>query len=598
MPHKPKRLRLLKQKVVLLTLAGVVASSMLISCGQTVHVAKDAAVPASKAAEQKPQIYINQVGFLPNDHKVAVISPQQSGAFTVVSQATGQVVLNAKLQSKGLWPLSEENVSIADFSDLSQEGAYRLELADGKASALFSVGSMVYRQIHDASLKAYYFNRASMALSPEFAGPWARSAGHPDTQVKIHVSAASDARPTNTIISAPKGWYDAGDYGKYVVNSGISTYTLLLAYTHFKDFYQKRDGHIPESSDGLPDILNEVMWNLDWLQAMQDPNDGGVYHKLTTLNFAGSVMPENAHEQRYVVQKSTAATLNFAAVMAFASQVYQEFDRVYPGKSAAYKKAALGAWQWAKTHPEILYLQPEDVKTGAYGDKTLADEFAFAAAQLFVLTGDNSYLNEFLLLDQTPQTPSWSHTASLGYFTLLSFAQDLMSAKLYQQLENKLIKQANVMVAQLAESAYEVPLIKSDFVWGSNAVAMNKAMLLLIANQHKPNPEFRHGAVALTDYILGRNPTGYSYVTGFGQLSPMHIHHRQSEADDVVAPVPGFLAGGAQNGWQDQCNYPSKAPATSYIDDFCSYSTNEIAINWNAPLVYVLAALQSQTMPY
>lgn len=598
MAHKLKVSRIMKQQFVMLGIAALAASTMLISCGQQEKGTKQTSINLDqKAASTDVHIHVNQVGFLPEDNKIAVITHKATGEFKVVAQTTQQVVFSAELTQTGRWSLSGEDVSIADFSQLKQEGDYRLELDDGSQSALFSINLLAYSKVHDASLKAYYFNRASTALSQEYAGPWTRELGHPDTQVMIHSSAASDKRPEGSIISAPKGWYDAGDYGKYVVNSGISTYTLLLSYTHFKDFYSKRKGHIPESNDAIPDILNEIKWNIDWLEAMQDPNDGGVYHKLTTLNFSGNVMPKNATAQRYVVQKSTAAALNFAAVMAFASQVYGEYESVFPGKSVAYKQAAITAWNWAKAHPNLTYQQPKDVKTGGYGDQHLDDEFAFAAAQLFVLTQEQDYLAEFLRLDQPFTVPNWASTAGLGYFTLLSFAQDLVPAEQYQQFEDKLLEQAQVMVNQLEKSAYQVPLIESDFVWGSNAVAMNKAMVLLIANQHKPNQQFRNGAVGLSDYILGRNPTGYAYVTGFGEVSPMHIHHRQSEADGVVAPVPGFVAGGAQSGWQDKCTYPSKMSAASYVDDFCSYSTNEVAINWNAPLVYVMAALQAQKAP-
>jgi endoglucanase len=279
-------------------------------------------------------------------------------------------------------------------------------------------------------------------------------------------------------------------------------------------------------------------------------------------------------------------------VMALASDVYAQYADFYPGKSLQYKQAAIAAWNWATANPEQVYNQPEDVKTGGYGDNHLADEFAFAAAQLFLLTQDPQYLAEFKRLNQNLTVPNWGSTAALGYYALVSFAKDLLEPAYYQELEQTLIKQAELIVNQQQDSAYQVPMEATDFVWGSNAVAMNKAMLLLVAYQHKAEPQFRNGAIALTDYVLGRNPTSYAYVTGFGHKSPMNIHHRPSEADGILAPVPGFVAGGAQNGWQDKCLYPSKLPAASYVDDFCSYSTNEIAINWNAPLVYVLAGLQ------
>src|SRR5690606_4601775 len=139
---------------------------------------------------------------------------------------------------------------------------------------------------------------------------------HPDTEVEVHASAASADRPAGTVISAPRGWYDAGDYNKYIVNSGISTWTLLAALEHFPTFWRQRDVNIPESGDAVPDLLDEARWNLLWMLDMQDPADGGVYHKLTTLRFGGMEMPERDTARRYVVQKTTAATLDFAAVMA------------------------------------------------------------------------------------------------------------------------------------------------------------------------------------------------------------------------------------------------------------------------------------------
>ncbi|HEY9108130.1 MAG TPA: glycoside hydrolase family 9 protein, partial [Roseateles sp.] len=106
-------------------------------------------------------------------------------------------------------------------------------------------------------------------------------------------------------------------------------------------------------------------------------------------------------------------------------------------------------------------------------------------------------------------------------------------------------------------------------------------------------------AQSVLDYVLGRNPLGQSYVTGFGVKSPMHPHHRPSEADGIDAPVPGFIVGGPNPGQQDQAGcpvrYPSALPALSYLDHDCSYASNEVAINWNAPLVYVSAALQALT---
>jgi endoglucanase len=168
-----------------------------------------------------------------------------------------------------------------------------------------------------ASLKFFYFQRASTALEEEYAGIYAREMGHPDNAVKYHVSTGK--ADTSATFDGSKGWYDAGDYGKYIVNSGISTYTLLQLYQHNKDYYKQLNLNIPESNNKVPDILDEIRWNLEWMLTMQDPTDGAVFHKLTTLNFSGAIMPQYDDDPRYAIGKTTTATWNFAAVMALAA---------------------------------------------------------------------------------------------------------------------------------------------------------------------------------------------------------------------------------------------------------------------------------------
>lgn len=540
------------------------------------------------AAEPAPLLKVNQSGYLNQGQKLAVIPGKSQHTFQLVALPSGQTVFKGQSSEAQLWAPAGETVSIADFTQVQNNGRYRLEVA-GFTAVELQIAAQPYAQLHDAAIKAYYFNRASQQLAPAYAGVWARPAGHPDNKVKIHASAASASRPTGTVVQSPKGWYDAGDYNKYIVNSGISTFTLLDAWTDFKDFYRQRQWTIPESGNSMPDLLDEVVWNLDWMSSMQDPTDGGVYHKLTTLNFEGAVMPHQAVAQRYLVQKTTAAALNFAAVMAKASRVMAEFDKEQPGKAALFRQQAIQAWQWASKNPAIYYQQPADVSTGAYGDKELADEFAWAAAELYLLTAEQPYLQQFFQLAQPMQTASWASVAALGYFSLAKEANRLTPEQ-RQLVFNAITTLADQFATQHQASAYKVAMVPEDFVWGSNAVAMNKAILLYKANQITEKASYMEAMQGLLDYVLGRNPLDLSYVTGFGVKRPQHIHHRPSEADGIKAPVPGWLAGGAQPGQQDKCKYNSKLPAKSYADDWCSYASNEVTINWNAPLVYMLAA--------
>lgn len=539
----------------------------------------------------KSAIQLNQVGFLPEASKIAVVPDVESGEFWLINADSNSEVMRGPLSQPQTWDVAGETVKIADFTAFNKPGRYKIRVAEVGDSQPFTVGAGVYDALLSAAIKSYYLNRAGAAIEVEYAGPFARPAGHPDTLVYIHPSAASKDRPVGTVLSSPKGWYDAGDYNKYVVNSGISTYTLLAALQDFTPTFATWRLDIPESDNRMPDLLDEILWNLDWLQTMQDPNDGGVYHKLTTLAFSQSGMPNEQLHRRFMVQKSTAAALNFAAVMAYASRVIASYDALLPGYAAVYRQQAENAWVWAEKNPKSLYAQPSDVSTGAYAmaNEDLEDEWLWAAAELYAATGNKTYLNR-IELPAKPRVPEWSYVETLGLFSLAQ--QKKTPAKLQQQARQLVLDMADQMVKEYLQSAYLVAMVPDNFRWGSNAVALNKAMVLLVADRLQPKQDYEPAARGLLDYVLGRNPTGYSYVTGFGGYSPMHPHHRISYYDKVKAPVPGMLVGGPQPGWQDKCTYPSRLPAKSYLDDWCSYSTNEIAINWNAPLVYVLAALR------
>lgn len=542
---------------------------------------------------------VNQVGFLPGAAKWAALPADARDEFSLVRVDSGDVVLRGRLGPAQIWAPAGQAVRLADFSALTVPGDYELRVDGLPASPRIRVAPDAYAALAAASLKAFYFNRAGIALEPRHAGRWARPAGHPDTDVLVHASAASDKRQEGTRIASPKGWYDAGDYNKYIVNSGITVYTLLAAWEQFPELFRAQWLNIPESGNGLPDVLNEVLWNLDWMLTMQDPADGGVYHKLTNKGFDGNQMPHEARGPRYVVQKSTAATLDFAATMAHASRVFKPFESQRPGLSARLREAAVAAWRWAGAHPQAVYKNPPDVRTGEYGDAQLDDEFAWAAAELYLTTGDARY-RDALQLEALPiRVPGWGDVVGLAWMSLAQHRGQLSRADA-DLVTRRVGGFGDELAAAWQASAYRLPMQgASDFVWGSNAHALNQALMLVQAYRLDGERRRLDAAQSVLDYVLGRNPLGQSYVTGFGRQPPLHPHHRPSEADGVEAPVPGFIVGGPNPGQQDQKNcplrYPSALPALSYLDHGCSYASNEVAINWNAPLVYVSAALQALT---
>jgi endoglucanase len=562
--------------------------------------------PFLTGQDAQTKIRLNQIGFYPDAQKVAVITDDKANEFNVKSLTSGEVVFKSKLSSPHKSLFSDKMTRIADFSSFSKPGQYVLSVPGIGDSYTFEIRPMIFSELTKALLKGFYFQRMSMTILPEFAGKWSRAEGHPDNKIIIHPAAASANRPAGAIISSPKGWYDAGDYNKYIVNSGITMGTLLSLYEDFPEYFNSLKIKIPESGNGAPDILNEIVWNLRWMLTMQDPSDGGVYNKVTNAGFDDFVMPAVCVTPRYVVPKGTAATLDFAAVMAQAGRVYSDFKKVFPGLSDSCMRSAEKAWDWAVKNPKVVYDQnlmnkkfKPVINTGAYGDSDFTDEFIWAASELYISTGKESFYKAFPMFPDTLMTlPSWDNVKLLGYYTLARFEKKLSaSAKNdFPMLKNRIIGTADKLAEGTSTSAYMTVMGKSagDFIWGSNSVATNQGILLIQAYRLSKNSKYMDYALSNLDYVLGRNATGYSFVTGYGHKTPMFPHHRLSDADGIADPIPGLIVGGPNPGQQDKCKtYPSQIPDESYTDAVCSYASNEIAINWNAPAAYLAGALEA-----
>jgi len=559
-----------------------------------------------QAFAQSESIRLNQIGFYPNGPKEAVWVGEKQTDFVLLAKDKKKVVFKGKLSDQRTNIISQKTTQIADFSAFKKPGTYYISIDDKGISYPFEIKKDIHREAAKASLKGFYYQRASIELPEKFAGKWHRNEGHPDNKVLLHPSAASKERPVNTVISSTKGWYDAGDYNKYIVNSGITMGTLFSLYEDHSEYFKSFDINIPESNNAIPDLLDESLWNLRWMLTMQDPNDSGVYHKLTNASFDGMVMPDKATKPRYVVQKSTTAALDFVAVMAQASRIFKPFEQQLPGLADSCLTAALKAWDWAKANPKLFYRQNEinkqfdpDVVTGEYGDGNNADEWVWAAIELWISTKDDSYASATNLFpDANPQLPTWSQVRMLGYYSLIR-SENILTPKgkeALPEVKKMLIGFADELLIGVNQQAYNTVMGKTarDYMWGSSAHAANQGIALLQAYKITADKKYLVGALSNLDYLLGRNATGYSFLTGFGSKQVMHPHHRPSEADGIVEPVPGLLSGGPNPGQQDKCTtYTTKIADESFTDHVCSYASNEIAINWNAPMVYLAAAIEA-----
>ena len=555
----------------------------------------------SVQAGGKVSVFLNQVGYYPDEEKVVVMEGISTKEKLQVMDASGNVLLTTKPVRSAVSPWSKKRRMLVDVSQIKQPGQYVLK---GKGvDVAFNVAPGVLHDVAVASLKLFYLIRSGVPVDEVYAGKFARPVGHADTRVKIHPSAATPMRPAESIISSPLGWYDAGDYNKYVVNSAFSIGLMLSAYEQNKTYFDQLDTNIPESKNSTSDLLDEIMFNMKWLLTMQDPNDGGVYHKLTTPNFEGFVMPQDCHQPRYVVAKSVTATLDFAAVMAQMARLLKN-NRDYSDFAAQAADAARNAYEWAKANKTAFYRQDllsrdfqPAVSTGTYGDMSANDEFFWAATELYRLTSSDDYLKDVRAYQpQQFSVPTWGNVFGLGAFSWLAASDCDVRKAMLDQLKDY----CDGVVALVPTSCFQSPFGNkaTDFGWGCLAEGCCcSALALLYADRYVDKGQYRRYALQDVDYLLGRNATGYCYVTGFGTKSPMHPHHRISEADGIVEPFPGMLVGGPNPGQQDKGSglvYPSNYPDESYIDNMGSYASNEIAINWNASLVSLLCWIDAE----
>ena len=549
-------------------------------------------------------IKVDQVGYLPARAKVAIVTdPGATGSFSVRRSADGSEVLTGRLGPPRADADTGDTVRAADFSVLDQTGSFYLDVAGVGASHEFDVAPDVYAKVFYLAMRAFYGQRCGSAvdLAPTYPGyrhPACHAPGTPNPDALMHVSSGAAGA-----VEATRGWHDAGDYGKYVVNSGITTGELLWTFEAFAGRVGPVRLDIPESGGAVPDLLSEVRWNLDWMLKMQD-RDGGVWHKLTSERFGSFVMPERDDGgPRYVIgtgsgpYKSSCATGDFAAVMAAAARIFRPFD---PDFAAAALAAAEGAWRWLSLHPSVVFKNCCGVQTGEYGDANCADERLWAAAELFRTTGAAEYNAYFTANHASARpglvgggAPSWQDVGTLALLTYYFSAPPATDEAVRAEIRADTLAAADAIVARTAANPYHVSLRSTDYVWGSNGVAANYGVLLNLAYAIQPSPAYLDAAADNLHYLLGRNSFGLSWVTQTGRRPFHNPHHRPSGADANAEPWPGLLSGGPNRYGGDPVidAMPATPPARRYKDDQGSYASNEVAINWNAPLVFLLASL-------
>ena len=561
-------------------LAALLLAALLLAAAMLAGAACAEKEDAMDRSDMPVEIRVNQVGFRPGDVKTAVLDDAAAAeAFSVVNVDTGAVAFEGALSEPIDNPGAGEVNRVADFTALDEPGRYRVE-AGGLCSPEFDVGEAVYGELFRASVKMLFLQRCGMELTEEYAGKYAHPPCH---------STLATVYGTDEQIDVSGGWHDAGDYGRYVVSGAKAVADLLIARERFGA--ASDDIGIPESGDGLDDLMQEVKYELDWMLKMQAA-DGGVYHKVTGSGFPGFLMPQQEVGELIVCPISNTATADFAAVMAMASRLYRED---WPEDAAAYLAAAQRAWTYLEAHKgDGGFRNPMGISTGEYEDDFDADEYFWAAAELAKATGEPAYrqaTSEWIQAGAGRRGMGWQAVGTYGVLAVLTDDGLDEGDPLRAEARKALTDALDDVLALIGKNPYGADR-DMEYEWGSNMGVANTGALLCLAADLLGDESLRAAAQNPLDYLLGRNATGYCFVTGFGTLCPKHPHHRPSGARHK--PMPGMLVGGPNSGLNDPTAMSvlrGKAPAKCYVDNLNSYSTNEICVYWNSPLTLLLAGI-------
>jgi len=591
-------------------------------CIDNLHLTDPEFTAEARTAEAPlPGIVVNQLGYFPKGAKHATWIVTGSDAETTAKKAvpfelvdaTGKVVHRGTTAPFGKDPTSGSFVQRIDFSSYTNPGeGLRVRLtANGPVSSdAFAIRPALFKQLSRDALRYFYYTRSGIALAQPYVENerWVRPAGHPTDK---QVPCAADAKCTYSL-DVSGGWYDAGDFGKYVVNGGLSTWLLLNLWEASQQLNLpiagKKDGdlHLPESGNKLPDLLDEARWELEFMLKMQVPEGnaqaGLVHHKMHDTDWSSlGTQPVLGSTPRELRPVSTAATLNLAATAAQAARVFATLDPKFAERCRA---AAKRAWAAAEAHPDLLAPNTDNHGGGPYDDTTLSDERFWAATELFLTTGDKAFFAivskspHYLQLkaheNATPQALDWRTTDALG---TLSLALGLRNTEPAVRDANRksVVAVAEKYLAMVKADGFGQPYVGASYSWGSNSFIMNNGLILAYAHAFTKDPRFLEGAVSAMDYVLGRNALGKSYVSGYGTRPLTNPHHRlwaHSIDPKFPTPPPGVLSGGPNSNLQDpyaKGAHPHCIGQTCYVDHIEAYSENEVAINWNAALSWLSA---------
>jgi endoglucanase len=627
-------------------------------------------------------VAVNQLGYVKGIKKQATYAPSngEDGRYREPKNGSGTVPFEIKKGGTTVYtgksnagfqdPDSGNYTYVLDFTDFDTVGEGYTVVVDGCESYPFAIntGDKLYDGLYEDAMNYFYLNRSGIDIESKYVvannydkqiasakesfvegsaiskSGLAREAGHPKDNAYIqsewvfaYATDGSDVERTKTQ-DVTGGWYDAGDYGKYVVNGGISVWTLANIYERAvangqADKYGDSTLTMPEAGNKIPDILDECKYEMDFFLKMmvkEGSNKGMVYHKMHDFKWTGlAVSPADSTAlsegkdadkgtlYRIIKPASTAATLNLSASAAQLSRLIKDFDSDY---AAECLEAAKTTYEAAKKNPDVAAPLDQNIGGGPYGDTYFDDEFYWAACELWLTTGDDAYLADMKKSTHYLEMPAkltggenngdvgsfnWGNVQGLGTASLACNYSKLPD-DMKEEVFKNICATADEFIKIEESQGYGIPFAQSSmseldggkgYTWGSNSFAINNAIVLGLAYNVSGEQKYLDGASVGMDYIMGRNAMENSYVTGYGTHHTTFVHHRywsaQMDASLFTLAPSGVLSGGPNSAMQDPyvkgAGYKvgETAPQLCYLDHIECWSTNECTVNWNSPLAWM-----------
>ena len=538
-------------------------------------------------------IRINSIGFHPDYPKKASVKVSAGGImalgdFSVKDAATNEVVfsdgtIGAIIRNTD----TGDTTRVADFSAFKTPGKYYIDIPGVGRSPEFEIGPNVFTAPYRVMMLGMYLWRCGTAVHAEYNGKTYEHAACHLSDGNLQYIGGGGTR------DGTQGWHDAGDYNKYVVNSGVTVGLMLKAWEHYGEVLNGIDLMVINKEGNIPEYLTEVKWNLDWVAKMQY-DDGKVSHKMSTRNFCGEILPENETAVRYFVPWGTPATGSFVGMLAQAARVYEPYDKTFADSCLAKAKRS---YDVLASNASAVSPDQSAFSTGTYTQTGDTDKRLWAAVEMWETTGEVKYLNDFESRASASNLGTdlgWADVGTMACLTYLSSSKTGRKQSLVDALRTKLLANADGFVTNTRNHGYGRVFGTASYYWGAHGALTATSYSLNTAYALTKDQKYREAGHEVLSHVFGRNYYGRSFVTGLGHNPPQNPHDRRSEATHT--PWPGYLIGGPHNDKTSpdlapyRCTGGTGAAATCWKDEHGDYSTNEIAINWNGSMIYALAA--------